>query len=74
VKSGGGDCARIFVMAASPSRYYQFIGGTTLDAASSLMHPRCSGVGLRLISFSLFQSQLNAKIPNSVVLFTIHQN
>lgn len=32
VKSGGGDCARIFVMAASPSRYYQFIGGPTLDA------------------------------------------
>ncbi len=43
-------------------------------AASSLMHPRCSGVGLRLISWSLFRSQLNAKIPNSVDLFIIHQN
>jgi hypothetical protein len=32
VKSGGGESARLFVMAASPSRYYQFIGGPTIDA------------------------------------------
>jgi hypothetical protein len=32
IKSGSGESARLFVMAASPSRYYQFIGGPTLDA------------------------------------------
>jgi hypothetical protein len=32
VKSGSGESARLFVMASSPSRYYQFIGGPTLDA------------------------------------------
>ena len=32
VKSSSGENARLFVMAASPSRYYQFIGGPSLDA------------------------------------------
>ena len=41
IKSGGGDSARLFVMAASPSRYYQFIGGPTLDALFAA-HARAS--------------------------------